>query len=150
MPIMNGKEVLLEIRLNPATAELPVVMITGTAEEGLIRDVMRLGVTDYIVKPIVTHDVLDRLLDVMKKMQSTPSLQIKPQLDPNRPLVLMVVDQDKKFCNVFSSAVGRTHQVIEAVNGAQALSLALKNPPDAIFLGDCLGAFSRRGNGAED
>jgi response regulator of citrate/malate metabolism len=48
-------------------------MITGTAEEGLIRDVMRLGVTDYIVKPIVTHDVLDRLLDVMKKMQSASS-----------------------------------------------------------------------------
>ena len=29
--------------------------------------------------------------------------------------------------------------------GALALSLALKNPPDAIFLGDNLGAFSRRG-----
>jgi len=70
MPIMSGTEALLEIeiRLNPSTAEFPVVMITGTAEEGLIRDVMRLGVTDYIlVKPIVTHDVLDRLLDVMKK-----------------------------------------------------------------------------------
>ncbi len=145
MPIMNGTEVLLEIRLNPGTAELPVVMITGTAEEGLIRDVMRLGVTDYIVKPIVAHDVLDRLLDVMKKMQSASSEETKPQLDSNRSLVLMVVDQDNKFCNLFSSAVGRTHQVIEATNGAQALSLALKNPPDAIFLGESLGAFSRRG-----
>jgi CheY-like chemotaxis protein len=56
---MNGTEVLLEIRLNPASAELPVVMITATAEEGLIRGVMRPGVTDYIVKPIVTRDVLD-------------------------------------------------------------------------------------------
>ena len=105
MPIMNGTEVLLEIRLNPGT-ELPVVMITGTAEEGLIRDVMRLGVTDYIVKPIVTHDVLDRLQDVMKKMQSASSEETKPQLDSNRSLVMMVVDRDSKFCNLFSSAVG--------------------------------------------
>ena len=106
---------------------------------------MRLGVTDYIVKPIVTHNVLDRLLDVIKKMQSASSEETKPQLDSNRSPVLMVVDQDNKFCNLFSSAVGRTHQVIEATNGAQALSLALKNPPDAIFLGESLGAFSRRG-----
>jgi len=49
--------------------------------------------------------------------------------------VLVVVDHDKKFRNLFSSAVGQTHQVIEAANGAEALSLALKNPPDAIFLG---------------
>ena len=71
-------------------------------------------------------------------MQSTSSQETKPQLDPNRSLVLIVVDQDKKFCNLFSSIVGRTHQVIEATNGAQALSLALTNPPDAIFLGDSL------------
>jgi CheY-like chemotaxis protein len=145
MPIMNGTEVLLEIRLYPASAELPVVMITGTAEEALIRDVMRLGVTDYIVKPIVTHDVLDRLSDIMRRMQPTSLEEIKPRLDPNRSLVLMVVDQDQDFCHLFSSTIGRTHKVIEVSNGALALSLALKDPPDAIFLGDNLGAFSRRG-----
>jgi CheY-like chemotaxis protein len=145
MPIMNGTEVLLEIRLNPASAELPVVMITGTAEEALIRDVMRLGVTDYIVKPIVTHDVLDRLSDVMRGMQPSSVEEIKPRLDPNRSLVLMVVDQDQHFRHLLSRAIGQTHEVIEVTNGAQALSLALKNRPDAIFLGDNLGAFSRRG-----
>ena len=145
MPIMNGTEVLLEIRLNPASAELPVVMITGTAEESLIRDVMRLGVIDYIVKPIVTHDVLDRLSDVIKRIPPTSLEEIKPRLDSNRPLVLMVVDQDQDFCHIFSSTFGRKHKVIEVPNGALALSLALKNQPDAIFLGDNLGAFSRRG-----
>ena len=117
MPIMNGTEVLLEIRLNPASAELPVVMITSSAEEGLIRDVMRLGVTDYIVKPIVTHDVLDRLSDIMKRMPPTSAEEVKPRLDPNRSLVLMVVDQDQDFCNVFSSAIGQTHKVIEVSKG---------------------------------
>jgi CheY-like chemotaxis protein len=145
MPIMNGSEVLMEIRLNPASAELPVVMITGTAEESLIRDVMRLGVIDYIVKPIVTHDVLDRLSDVIKKIPLTSLEEIKPRLDSNRPLVLMVVDQDQDFCRIFSSTFGGTHKVIEVPNGALALRLALKNQPDAIFLGDNLGAFSRRG-----
>ena len=57
----------------------------------------------------------------------------------------MVVDQDQHFCHRFSSAIGRTHKVIEVANWPLALSLALKDPPDAIFLGDNLGAFSRRG-----
>jgi len=52
----------------------------------------------------------------------------------------MVAEQNNKFYKLFSSAEGRTHQVIEATNGVQALSLALKNPPDTIFLGDSLGA----------
>ncbi|MGH9425528.1 MAG: response regulator, partial [Terriglobia bacterium] len=30
MPLMNGTEVLQEIRQHPATSELPVLMITGT------------------------------------------------------------------------------------------------------------------------
>lgn len=52
MPKMDGIEVLKEIKQNPQTRNIPVVMLTSSAEENDIVRSYSLGVNSYLVKPV--------------------------------------------------------------------------------------------------
>lgn len=61
MPVMDGYQVLQALRANPATRDLPVLMLTAKGQE---RDVLRgfeTGATDYIIKPFSPAEVLARV-----------------------------------------------------------------------------------------
>ena len=51
MPVMNGFEVLTKLRQNPATATIPVVLLTALPPAEGEREGMDLGVNHYITKP---------------------------------------------------------------------------------------------------
>lgn len=52
MPNMNGIEVLRHLRANPATADLPVIMVTARAENQATVEALEAGADDYVTKPI--------------------------------------------------------------------------------------------------
>lgn len=58
MPKMSGFEVLSELKRNPETASIPVVMLTARMEAGMIVEAKQLGAVDYIVKPFRPNDLL--------------------------------------------------------------------------------------------
>lgn len=51
MPVMNGFEVLKQLRENPATESIPVVLLTALPPAEGERVGMNLGVSHYIAKP---------------------------------------------------------------------------------------------------
>jgi two-component system response regulator len=52
LPLVDGMEVLRQIRADPRTRLVPVVMLTSSAEERDIIESYKLGVNSYIVKPM--------------------------------------------------------------------------------------------------
>ena len=52
MPKLNGLDVLKQIRSNPKTAGIPVVILTTSKEDRDLIESYRLGVNSYIVKPV--------------------------------------------------------------------------------------------------
>jgi len=66
MPNMTGIEALKAIRANPATAKVPVIMVTSESEKTRILEAIQAGATNYIVKPF-TPDVLKEKLDALEK-----------------------------------------------------------------------------------
>lgn len=52
LPKVSGLEVLERLRAEPATHEVPVVVLTSSAEEPDIRAAYRLGANSYLVKPV--------------------------------------------------------------------------------------------------
>lgn len=52
LPLVDGMEVLRQIRADPRTRLVPVVMLTSSAEDRDIIESYQLGVNSYIVKPV--------------------------------------------------------------------------------------------------
>ena len=52
LPLVDGMEVLRQLRADPRTRLVPVVMLTSSAEERDIIESYKLGVNSYIVKPV--------------------------------------------------------------------------------------------------
>lgn len=55
MPKVSGVEVLQEIRKNPATAGLPVVVLTASHDDPDIQRCKELGANSYIIKPVTAE-----------------------------------------------------------------------------------------------
>jgi two-component system, response regulator len=52
LPLVDGMEVLRQIRADPQTQLIPVVILTASAEERDVVEGYQLGVNSYIVKPV--------------------------------------------------------------------------------------------------
>ena len=61
MPRMNGLEVLGRLSQDPATREIPVVMLTALSSSDDIRKAIQLGARDYIGKPFQVRQLLRRI-----------------------------------------------------------------------------------------
>lgn len=59
MPRMDGIEVLREIRGNPETAHVPVVILSSSREERDLAASWDLGVNAYVVKPVDADQFFD-------------------------------------------------------------------------------------------
>ncbi len=88
LPDLDGADVLALIRSNPASADLPVIVVTARDED---REVVRLldaGADDYLVKPFSAAQVMARVRAVLRRVEDTGSesstvvvggLEIKPR-----------------------------------------------------------------------
>ena len=52
LPLVDGMEVLRQIRADPRTRLIPVVMLTSSADDRDLIESYELGVNSYIVKPV--------------------------------------------------------------------------------------------------
>ncbi len=66
LPKKNGFEVLKELKADPATKSIPVVVLTNLSEMGDIGKVLEYGVTTYLVKSDQSlndiHSVVEKIL----------------------------------------------------------------------------------------
>ncbi|MDB5806967.1 MAG: hypothetical protein JWN73_4289 [Betaproteobacteria bacterium] len=58
LPGVNGMEILQRLRGEPATGNLPVILITSLDPKRYLRVGMELGADDFLVKPLAGPDVL--------------------------------------------------------------------------------------------
>ncbi len=61
MPQLGGLEVLKFMRAEANTAQVPVLILTGSVEERNIREVFNAGATDFISKPFSTPQLIARI-----------------------------------------------------------------------------------------
>ncbi len=61
LPKISGLEVLQQIKSNPLTKSMPVVMVTSSREDPDIRKAYELGVNSYVVKPVNFEDFLSAM-----------------------------------------------------------------------------------------
>jgi PAS domain S-box-containing protein len=115
LPDMDGRAVLEALKSAPATADIPVVMLTVVADDGTASD---LGAAGYLTKPIDGEELL--------KMTRSALLR--------RGRVL-VVEDDVDTIEMMRLALRRVgYNVDIAAEGYEALSLARRWRPQVIVL----------------
>ncbi|MFT5534393.1 MAG: two-component system chemotaxis response regulator CheY [Burkholderiaceae bacterium] len=67
MPVMDGLELLKQIRLDPALSHLPVLMVTAEAKKENIIAAAQAGADGYIVKPFTAATLKEKLDKIMAK-----------------------------------------------------------------------------------
>jgi two-component system phosphate regulon response regulator PhoB len=61
MPGMTGLEVCRELRKDPATADVPVIILTARAQQADVTAGFAAGANDYIAKPFSPRDLAMRI-----------------------------------------------------------------------------------------
>ena len=70
MPDQDGISLTRELRSAPATADIPILVVSGLADAGTLNDALLFGAVDYIVKPIDLDALkakIDRTLAALEK-----------------------------------------------------------------------------------
>ena len=61
MPMMHGMKLLEKIRRDKMFAHIPVILLTSSADTNTVVEACRLEVSDYIKKPFVPEQLLERV-----------------------------------------------------------------------------------------
>lgn len=141
LPRLSGIEVVEAIRENELTRELPIVILSQERREGIVRALLALGVSAYLLKPLRERTVLGRIGPILAGRRSTRSVSARAlaevRLAPDAPALL--VDGDQNFRHTFASVAGEYGPVMVAESGADALALFRRSPVALIFIGTGLG-----------
>ncbi|MDQ6927823.1 MAG: response regulator [Actinomycetota bacterium] len=61
MPNVDGLQMLQQLRADPGTAELPVLLLSAKAQHNEVQRGLDLGADDYVTKPFDPLELLDRV-----------------------------------------------------------------------------------------
>lgn len=61
MPDGEGSYLIGRLKSHPLTREIPVIVITGQRNPGILRDIRNLGADTYLMKPIVMSSLIEEL-----------------------------------------------------------------------------------------
>jgi CheY-like chemotaxis protein len=161
MPVMDGAQTLELIRQHDALRQLPVVILSAVTEDAIVRRILRLGVSDYLAKPLHPLHIVQRLsrfVETMKVHQPIAAaaaaeeagapvdgdgIAAKAQHAQKAGVEIVFADGDARFRAFVRNLLGHEYRLIEAESGAKALRRCLESMPAMVLLGDDLGAVSR-------
>jgi PAS domain S-box-containing protein len=120
MPKKDGWQVLHDLKSDPTTQKIPVIMVSIVDKKALG---YRLGASDYLVKPLKD----DQILQSLEKIKKT---------NGNKPLKkLLVVDDDPNVADMVQQLLeDRDYKIESASDGLIALEKIRENQPDVILL----------------
>jgi DNA-binding response OmpR family regulator len=140
LPTMSGIEVLELMRESSTTKDLPVIVLSNVRDGDAVKYLLKLGVSDYLLKPPRTDRLVEkvqRLLKVLPRTQAAEEDGTGVRMSQASPS--MVVDGDPEFRRMLTGELRRYGTVVEADSGAAAMTLFREKPVALVFVGGDLG-----------
>lgn len=123
-PDADGVDFLREIRATPATAEIPVLMLTAETEvKDRIRG-LKTGATEYVGKPYDTGYVIARACELLHT-----------DTEASDKATILIIDDSATYREELSHALeGAGYTVLAAPSGEEGLQMAATHRPSAIVV----------------
>jgi PAS domain S-box-containing protein len=120
LPDMNGFQVLRELKDNPVTAAIPVLILSVLHDK---ETGFRLGAADYLNKPINAAELLSGINQILTQAEDQESTHV------------LVVDDEADIRDWIEEVIsGSGFEVRQARNGVEALQAVSESQPDLILL----------------
>ncbi len=75
LPLVDGNSICKTLKSNPATADIPVILVTGAREADVIENGLSAGADDFITKPVDWTFLADRVANVVRQSQEKRELR---------------------------------------------------------------------------
>lgn len=127
LPDGDGVEFLQELKADPATADLPIMLLSTAAQ---VRDRvhgLRTGADEYIGKPYDSGYVVARARELIRRLQPRPSTRDRA--------TILVIDDSATFRNEMREALEHAgYHVNTSATGEDGLHSAVNQRPAAVIV----------------
>ncbi len=114
MPVMDGRELVGQLKVNETYKNIPVIMLTALADTENQFSLLRMGVDDYIVKPFVTNELIVRAYNLLKNNLERSEYVSQPTGPEVEPISSQQADEFREKFTVF--VVSRINNIELSVN----------------------------------
>jgi len=66
MPVVNGIQVLRTMKEHSKLSTVPVIACTAVGDDAVVKEILKLGIKDYIKKPIQAEAVVKKVSDILE------------------------------------------------------------------------------------
>ena len=122
MPELNGLETLERIRSEKTIADTRVIFLTANDFSKFEEDSKRLGVLDFISKPLFGPEILERIKKVFAKEQVCDKETV------------LVIDDDRMNLKFAEHMLSSVYHVVTAQSYREALDYLSKELPSMVLL----------------
>jgi DNA-binding response OmpR family regulator len=77
LPEMDGLDLCRNLKHNPSTQDIPVVMLTGKSDEIDVVTALEVGAEEYISKPVRMREMLTRVKKILRRKAGEIIAQVK-------------------------------------------------------------------------
>jgi len=132
MPGMGGIETLENLRAKRSTRKIPVIMLTAESRKETVMLLLRLGISDYIVKPFTEALLVSKVCAVLK-LDPSQLRAGSAEGSASLPKVLVVDDKAPVLATAKRFLDG-TADVVATASPFEAVELACRQKPDVVIL----------------
>ncbi len=144
MPALDGFGLLQALRASTVHADLPVVAVSASGEREQVTGLIKLGISEYLLKPLDLAAATKRLGRVIQEIRTRPKSARRRAENGNIRPRLLVADPDPNFREFFKSYLGGKYEVFECGSGPRALAMATEHQPNVVCVSDGLGLLNER------
>lgn len=134
LPKVSGWEVLQELKANPATQHIPVLVVSVVDERS---QAVELGASEYLLKPFnrqALQSALSKIFSNAPQRAHQSALVVMPQRQQQSPLILLAEDNEANIATLADYLQLHEFQVSLARNGLEAVHIAKQQKPDLILM----------------
>ncbi|MBF0379195.1 MAG: response regulator [Desulfamplus sp.] len=129
MPVMDGFEVLQQMKGDKSLTLIPVIIISGEMDQENIVQCINMGAVDYQIKPCDPVLLNTRIKNVLN---TTGRMQERRKTDP---AMVLIVDDDSFYRLLLTTSLEeKGHIVSEVEDGKQAWEMICAGSYDLVFL----------------